>query len=110
MQYELECGHCGYLFTLEGPLPRSVKCQVCGAMLTLAVAAPVAPKEAPKPDPPPPPPPPEIPELPAKVIPVAEAPSFPSLLPDRPALADPAAALRARHLRMPWPRVYRAIN
>ena len=63
MQYELECGHCGYQFALVAPLPRSVQCGVCGGALTLAIAVPVAPPVAP-PAPPSPPPPPRTKPLP----------------------------------------------
>jgi hypothetical protein len=61
MQYELECGHCGYQFVLDvTELPRATKCAVCGGVLTLAVPVPVAPKPPPSAKPPPPVPAPPV--------------------------------------------------
>jgi len=48
MQYELECGHCGFQFVLDATaLPRTVQCSVCGGKLTIAIPVPVAPPPAP---------------------------------------------------------------
>lgn len=64
MQHELECGHCGFQFALDGPpFPRSVQCSVCGGRLTIAV--PLAPPTAPEPEPPKP----ILPLLPPKPAP-----------------------------------------
>src|SRR5207249_2652232 len=91
-QYELECGHCGFLFTLEeAALARTVKCAVCGGMLTVAVAVPVALPPAP------PPPPAPVPPAPAPKRPVPlPAPPEPE-----PETGDADREDRARHLR-PW--------
>jgi hypothetical protein len=43
MQYELECGHCGYQFVLEAALPRTMTCAVCGGVLAIVVPVPLAP-------------------------------------------------------------------
>ena len=90
MQYELECGHCGYQFVLDvTALPRTTKCTVCGGVLTLAVPVPIASpaRKAPAPPPPAPAKPPPPPPLPA------------------PAGADPSDD-RARRLVEPWRSVH----
>ncbi|MCI0700382.1 MAG: hypothetical protein L0241_04810 [Planctomycetia bacterium] len=107
MQYELECGHCGYRFALEErTLVRSVNCLVCGAMLTVAVPVPIIPDEPPTPPAPPPTLPPEVPPPPEP----AEELSFPPLVPDRPALGYLNPWERVRHLTPPWPQVYHALD
>src|SRR4051794_26427104 len=84
MQYELECGHCGYQFVLDVvALPRTTKCTVCGGLLTLAVPVAVVPPPAP-------------PEPPAKPKPISP--------PDAP------PKTRTRHLAEPWPGVRSALN
>ncbi len=89
MRYDLECGHCGYQFVLDvGALPRTVKCTVCGGVLTLAVPIPIDPPPVP-PAPKPPPPKPPRPRRP--VPPVSDADE-----PDEPL---------ARPLAEPWPLV-----
>jgi hypothetical protein len=77
MQYELECGHCGYQFVLEAALPRTTKCSVCGGVLAIVVPVPLAPP------------------APAPPLPAAPAP----------ALDNPAPEIRARLLAPPWPAV-----
>lgn len=92
MTYELECGHCGYLFTLEGPLSRSVKCTVCGGMLTVAVAVPKTADPPPTVPPPTPGPPPKPAARPAKPAPAV----------------DPAE--RASKLAEPWLTIRKGLN
>lgn len=71
MRYELECGHCGYQFVLgAAELPRTMKCAVCGGVLAIVVAHPVAPAVAPPPAPVPPPPEPVKPK-PKSPVPIA---------------------------------------
>ena len=86
MQYELECGHCGYQFVLDAvTLPRTTKCAVCGGILTLAV--PVALVRSPAPEPPAPP---KAPLSPLALIPPLDEESTDR---ERP-LAEPWALLR----------------
>jgi ABC-type amino acid transport system permease subunit len=88
MTYELECGHCGCFFTLDGrSLARSVKCPVCGGTLTVAIPVP---KTPPKPTPPPPKPP-------AVPAPVPTAPPVPAGTPEP-------------EICLPWPIVRTWLN
>ncbi|QJW92973.1 hypothetical protein [Frigoriglobus tundricola] len=116
MTYELECGHCGYRFTLDdGAVTRSVKCVVCGATLTVAVPVPVASEAAlpatpvlapPVPPPEPPTPPPRPPAPPEPEF----RPRFPPLGPDRPELDGLEPEERGRFLAPPWPTVCGALD
>lgn len=92
MPYDLECGHCGYQFVLDAdPLPRTVRCTVCGGLLTLAVPRPLAlPPAPPLPEPPPAPPKP----VPPRPVPGADTP--------------PKA--RAKSLTEPWAAVRRSLK
>lgn len=82
MQYELECGHCGFQFVLDvSELPRSAKCTVCGGVLTLAV--PIEPLPVPKPPP-------------------ARAPDHTPLPFPVPPLVDEVPIGRPRKLAEPW--------
>jgi hypothetical protein len=120
MRYELECGHCGYRCVFgEHELPRSVKCEVCGALLTVAVPVPIASDEPPLPPAPAPAPLPP-PESPPEPVPAKPEPAPPS--PDPPFApfapfapgpfdldgADPEE--RARRLAPPWPTVREGLN
>jgi hypothetical protein len=103
-QYEVECGHCGYQFTLDGAeKPRSVKCAVCGGALTIAYAIPTEPEK-----PPAPPPPHGFPSLP----PLPPRPGPPPILPvpARPVLDFLPLEFRAGRLVAPWAQVYRALH
>lgn len=94
-QYELECGHCGYLFTIEGDTrTRSVKCPVCGGVLTVAIAIPVVPETPPAP----PPPTPVFAPLPPPTF--SRKRDLESLPPHR----------RAEYLSEPWWDTYRALK
>ncbi len=90
MQCELECGHCGYQFTLDAAeLPRTTRCAVCGGVLAI-----VFPRVIPEPAPPPPPKPKPKPKPPAPA----------------PAGADPVPGDRARRLIPLWKTVRSALN
>lgn len=91
--YELECGHCGYVFTLElEARTRSAKCPVCGGVLSLAFEMPVAPV-------PPPPPPPHAPPPYSPTEPAPRRKRDPDRLPpDR----------RVAYLAPPWREIYHA--
>lgn len=94
MQYELECGHCGYQFVLDVvALPRAVKCAVCGGVLTLAVPVPVPPKPAP----------------PKSATPVPHKP-VPGPKPPTPARGDSVPEIRVRCLAPPWETVRFALG
>lgn len=85
MRYELECGHCGYQFVLDAVvLPRTMKCDVCGGVLAIAVPVPVAPPVLPKPAPP----------VSVPVPPAVDVPPRP----------------RAKPLAEPWPSVRAAFG
>jgi hypothetical protein len=85
MQYELECGHCGYQFVLEvAVLPRTTKCAVCGGVLAIVVPVPLAPPRAP-----PPPIPPRPALLPPALTPVVDEAPKPA---PRPPVPPPAPA------------------
>jgi hypothetical protein len=90
MQYEVECGHCGFQFVLDvSEVPRTVKCAVCGGTLTLAVPVPIGP-----PAPPPPAPKPRAPlPPPALALPPAEP-----------------APVRPRRLEHPWETLRQALH
>lgn len=92
MQYEVECGHCGFQFVLDvSEVPRTVKCAVCGGTLTLAVPVPIGPLPAP--------PPPAL--------------KLWKPLPPAPAVVPPApepAPVRPRRLEHPWETLRQALH
>jgi hypothetical protein len=121
LKYELECGHCGSVFTLEeAAVTRQVRCPICGGGLTVAVPIPIVPVVPPAgPFPPPPapllppvvPPPPPIPaDVPPIPAPPVPAPSFPSFSPALPDLSDLPPELRAMYLAPPWPSIRTALD
>lgn|GEM_PF-2610002 len=118
-QYELECGLCGYLFTLEeSALTRLVKCSVCGGVLSVAIPVPITPESPVRPPPIPfapkspilPRPVPSVPPTPGPLAPPSKpseepAPRFTPPVPDWPEPSELELEERALRLSPPWSSV-----